>query len=62
MLDRRQFYINGKWVNPAKENDFEIINPATEEAFAVISLGGQEDTDAAVAAARTAFGLSLIHI
>ena len=56
MLDRRQFYINGKWVNPAKENDFEIINPATEEAFAVISLGGQEDTDAAVAAARTAFG------
>lgn len=56
MLDRRQFYINGKWVNPAKENDFEIINPATEEAFAIISLGGQEDTDAAVAAARTAFG------
>ena len=56
MLDKRQFYINGKWVNPAKKNDFEVINPATEEAFAVISLGGQEDTDAAVAAARTAFG------
>jgi aldehyde dehydrogenase (NAD+) len=47
MLDRRQFYINGKWVNPAKANDFEIINPATEEAFAVISLGDQADTDAA---------------
>lgn len=56
MLDKRQFYIDGKWVNPAKKNDFEVINPATEEAFAVISLGGQEDTDAAVAAARTAFG------
>lgn len=56
MLDKRQFYIDGKWVNPAKKNDFEVINPATEEAFAVISLGGQEDTDAAVVAARTAFG------
>ena len=56
MLDKRQFYIDGKWVNPAKKNDFEVINPATEEAFAVISLGGQEDTNAAVAAARTAFG------
>lgn len=55
MLDRRQFYINGKWVNPAKANDFEIINPATEEAFAVISLGDQADTDAAVSAARNAF-------
>ena len=55
MLDRRQFYINGKWVNPAKANDFEVINPATEEAFAIISLGDQADTDAAVTAARNAF-------
>jgi len=56
MLDRRQFYIDGKWVSPAKANDFEVINPATEEACAVISLGDQADTDAAVAAARKAFG------
>lgn len=55
MLDRRQFYINGAWVNPAVPNDFEVINPATEEACAVISLGGQADTDAAVSAARSAF-------
>ncbi|PIB22848.1 aldehyde dehydrogenase [Amylibacter kogurei] len=55
MLDKREFYINGKWVKPAKANDFEVINPATEEPFAVISLGGQADTDAAVAAARNAF-------
>jgi len=55
MLDRRQFYINGQWVNPVKENDFKVINPATEEAFAVISLGDQADTDAAVSAARNAF-------
>ena len=56
MLDKRQFYIGGEWVNPAKANDFAVINPATEEAVATISLGDQADTDAAVAAARKAFG------
>jgi aldehyde dehydrogenase (NAD+) len=56
MLDRRQFYIGGEWVNPVKANDRDVINPATEEAFATISLGDQADTDAAVAAARKAFG------
>lgn len=56
MLEKRDFYINGKWVKPAKANDYEVINPATEEACAIISLGDQADTDAAVAAARAAFG------
>ncbi len=55
MLDKRQFYINGAWVNPAEPNDFEVINPSNEEPFAVISLGGRQDTDAAVAAANAAF-------
>ena len=39
MLDKRKFYINGKWVSPSKPNDLEVINPSTEEAFATISLG-----------------------
>ena len=39
MLDKRKFYINGKWVNPLTTNDLEVINPSNEEAFAVISLG-----------------------
>ncbi len=56
MRDARQFYINGQWVDPAAANDFEVIDPSNEEAFAVISLGGKTDTDAAVAAARSAFG------
>jgi aldehyde dehydrogenase (NAD+) len=55
MLDKRQFYINGQWVNPVTPHDHEVINPSTEEACAVISLGAQADTDAAVAAARSAF-------
>ena len=55
MIEKRQFYINGQWVDPATANDFDVIDPATEEACAVISLGSQADTDAAVAAARAAF-------
>lgn len=55
MLEKRDFYINGQWVAPAKPNDFDVIDPSTEEKCAVISLGDQADTDAAVAAARAAF-------
>ena len=55
MLDKRNFYINGKWVKPSKSNDLEVINPSNEEAFAIISLGSKEDTDAAVKAAKNAF-------
>ena len=55
MLEHRNFYINGQWVSPATANDFPVIDPSTEEQCAVISLGGQADTDAAVAAARAAF-------
>ena len=54
-MDKRNFYINGQWVKPSQPNDFTVINPATEEACATISLGSQADTDAAVAAARKAF-------
>ena len=55
MLDKRNFYINGKWVKPSKPNDFEVINPSNEEPFAIITLGSKEDTDAAVKAAKEAF-------
>ncbi|SLN60696.1 3-succinoylsemialdehyde-pyridine dehydrogenase [Falsiruegeria litorea R37] len=54
MIEKRDFYINGAWVAPAATNDFEVINPSTEEPCAVISLGDQADTDAAVAAAKAA--------
>ena len=54
MLNKRNFYINGAWVEPAKSDDFEVINPSTEEAIATISLGSQEDTDKAVSAASAA--------
>ena len=55
MLDKRKFYINGEWVNPSKPNDLDVINPSIEETCAVISLGSEADTNAAVAAAKAAF-------
>ena len=55
MKQCRQFYIDGKWVNPNKGHDFNVINPATEEPVATISLGSTSDVDDAVAAAKRAF-------
>mgnify|MGYP006075165717 FL=1 len=55
MIKKKQFYIDGAWVSPAVARDYPVIDPATEEQVAVISLGGQADTDAAVAAASAAF-------
>ena len=49
------FYINGKWVVPTEKKTLDVINPATEEAFATISLGSATDVDAAAKAARAAF-------
>jgi aldehyde dehydrogenase (NAD+) len=55
MREYRQFYINGEWVDPVKPNSFDVINPATEEVCAHISLGSEEDVNRAVAAAKAAF-------
>lgn len=54
MIEKRDFYINGQWVAPSQANDCEVIDPSTEEACAVISLGSEADTNAAVAAAKAA--------
>ena len=55
MLDKRNFYINGKWVTPSKPNDFKVINPSNEEPYATISLGDVADINSAVKAAKEAF-------
>ena len=55
MIEKKNFYINGKWTSPSKPNDFEVIDPSTEETFAIISLGSTEDTDKAIEAAKNAF-------
>ena len=27
MLDKKKFYINGEWVNPINQNNFNVIDP-----------------------------------
>ena len=55
MINKRKFYINGKWIDPSNQNDFEVINPSNEESYAVISLENKTDVDNAVNAAKAAF-------
>ena len=52
MLDKRKFYIDGKWVDPIKPNDLEVINPATEKPIAWISMGTAADIDRTLEIAR----------
>ncbi|MPS26678.1 MAG: aldehyde dehydrogenase family protein [Alcaligenaceae bacterium] len=54
-MDASKFYIDGAWVDPVAPKSLEVVNPATEERFARISLGAAEDVDRAVRAARRAF-------
>jgi aldehyde dehydrogenase (NAD+) len=55
MLSKLQFYIDGKWVDPAVPRVLEVIDPSNEEPFARISLGSKADVDKAVGAAKRAF-------
>ena len=55
MIDKRKFYINGAWIDPVIENDFEVINPSDEQSYAVISLGSKNDVDLAVNSAKQSF-------
>ena len=55
MEHARQFYIGGTWAAPLTSETIDVINPATEEAITSIAMGSEQDVDAAVAAARSAF-------
>jgi aldehyde dehydrogenase (NAD+) len=55
MREQLNFYIDGKWVAPAKPRPHDVINPANEEPCGRVSLGSAADVDKAVAAARRAF-------
>ena len=55
MENKKNFYIDGKWVAPRGKEEIKVINPATEENCAVISLGNKEDVDLAVSSAKKAY-------
>jgi aldehyde dehydrogenase (NAD+) len=52
---RHELFIGGKFVPPATGKHFDSINPATEEKLSEIALGGEQDVDLAVKAARRAY-------
>jgi len=54
-MEKLKFYIDGAWVDPVAPSALGIVNPATEETFAQISLGSRADVDRAAKAARRAF-------
>ena len=54
-MEKLKFYIDGAWVDPVAPSTLGIVNPATEETFAQISLGSRADVDRAAKAARCAF-------
>ena len=55
MLNKKNFYINGKWVPAKNPKEIKVIDPATEKECAIISLGGKDDVNDAVIAAKNAF-------
>jgi aldehyde dehydrogenase (NAD+) len=55
MTSHARFYIDGAWVTPRGDQTLAVIDPATEEPCATITIGNAEDVDRAVAAARRAF-------
>jgi acyl-CoA reductase-like NAD-dependent aldehyde dehydrogenase len=49
-------FINGQWIPSHGGQFMEVINASTEQAMGRIPLGNAEDVNAAVSAARAAFG------
>jgi acyl-CoA reductase-like NAD-dependent aldehyde dehydrogenase len=54
-MEHYKMWIGGKWVDAASKKTYGLVNPATGEVIAQVPLGGKEDVDMAVEAARKAF-------
>ena len=50
-----QFYIDGQWRTCTTSARASVVNPASEQLVGQIAMGGPDDVDLAVAAARRAF-------
>lgn len=57
LITRDTIYINGAWVPSAGSGTLEVTNSTTEEVMGTIPDGTAADVDAAVAAAKAAFGI-----
>ena len=47
-----KFFIQGQWVECSTQDSIEVINPATEKSVMTLPCGGEQDVNAAVAAAK----------
>ena len=54
-MQQWKLYINGEWMETAEQ--FEVVNPATNEVLASVACGGAKEAKSAVDAAYTAFPL-----
>jgi aldehyde dehydrogenase (NAD+) len=55
VIERKHFYIDGRWVAPSFLDTIEVTDSSTAELYATIPAGERADVDAAVGAARRAF-------
>jgi aldehyde dehydrogenase (NAD+) len=55
MIERKQIFIGGKWVDSTGTGTITVVNPVTEEPIATVPRGSVEDVDRAVRAAVDAF-------
>ena len=53
----RSNYIDGRWVPSADSGGIDVVNPATGAVIDRVPAGHEDDVDAAVRAARAAFGI-----
>ncbi|GAA1763204.1 aldehyde dehydrogenase family protein [Luedemannella helvata] len=56
LTGRDHLYVDGAWVAPAGTGVIEVTDPTTEEVIGTVPAGEAADVDAAVRAARAAFG------
>jgi betaine-aldehyde dehydrogenase len=54
-LRNYQMYIDGRWVDAAGGETYDVVDPASEEPFARVPKAGVADAETAVRAAREAF-------
>ena len=55
MIERKQIFIDGRWVDSTGREVLTVVNPYTEETIAHVPRGSAEDVDRAARAAAKAF-------
>lgn len=56
MIERKEFYVGGKWIRPEGVGTIDVRSPATEAVIGRVPEGGAKDVDNAVTKAREALG------